>query len=185
MTRIKIWCGGWVIRDGVYPDFATGDALTTAFEFSFVEGFRILDEPAAMAVSALNDPDADFCITGRVAWVSSELNVVDTGRVRIHRRLPSRGGESPLRVGNFVQGRIAVGLSPWIDEPFLLDVPPKLSPIYQTRVDGIWRRRGEPRSKARPSRIHPEPGSLTKLNFVSSELVDGIDALLLELAILT
>jgi len=184
-SAISVWCGGWVIQDGVYPDFSSGQMITTAFEFGFVQGFQDASDSSQLSLRALSDSHGEFQVTGRVTWANAEIVVVDTGLLRLHMRRFS-AEDPPLRLDSVVEGKVRLGLSPWIRESFFLAVPATLRISHECRVDRIWKRSGKLRPGIAPeiSRLEAQNRPLTEMRTVSTELVEGRDALLLELTVL-
>jgi hypothetical protein len=119
----------WIIQDGNYGDFETGQDAEFALEF-FTQS--VLPSQAKVR-SATGRGAAKYEINGEVVYLDAELLVLDFG-IRAFQQAKPRAG---LRVGTFVAAEIYLGIDPFCYFERLYKLPGMPPLIYSWIINSI------------------------------------------------
>ncbi len=156
----SIGLSSWIIQDGNYGDFATGDRVEAAIEF-YLEKAAELAEPAAP--SAEHADGGEYEVVGRVVLVEADVWVVDIGISIFEERRPPQGAVA----GDTIVGRASLGIDPFFYFERLSERPSMPPLIYTWQINRILRQTApfielRPRHFARdPAKLGWEPVSQT------------------------
>ena len=124
----------WVIQDGNYPDFVTGQRAEFALEFASRSGLRRLDGTHEAKVRWIED--CDYEVTARVVHDRPNAQVLDFGILACH-FIGIEDPEHRPQVGSWVTGVLHVAVDPffYVDTLAKEDGFPAL--IYAWTVDEV------------------------------------------------
>jgi hypothetical protein len=129
MSTWNIGMDSWIIQDGNYPDFATGDECRFALEFSP----KRLSRSVSKQVRAEHLAGGRHTFVGDVVFISDEAWVIDFG-LRAYTE-----GHAPrsIELGMRVEGELYLGLDPFTYKDALCHLRgmPPLS--HGFRIEGI------------------------------------------------
>ncbi len=128
---LRLGLDAWIVQDGNYGDFETGDKAAFAVEFHAPE-LRAPHPNADPAVGATWKRDSTYGITGRVLHVTPRWWVLDIG-LPIYNEHPLEG----LRIGDRVVGEAYLGVDHFAYFERLAlesDAPPL---IHDWRIEAI------------------------------------------------
>jgi hypothetical protein len=131
VTTINVGLSSWIIEDGNYSDFASGQETKFALEFYGPELRRSeRSDPPSLSV-----PDeAEYSAHGHVEYVSEGVWVCNFGVLAYREETPPEWA----REGVHAEGNIYLGVDPFFYFEGLHKLPgmPKLT--YQVRIRRIW-----------------------------------------------
>jgi len=127
----------WVIRDGNYPDFVTGQSAEFALEFASRGGLRRVDGTHEARVRWVGD--SDYEVTAQVVHDKPNAQVLDFGILACH-FIGIEDPEHRPQVGAWVTGVVNVAVDPffYVDELAKEDGFPAL--IYAWTVQEVLQR---------------------------------------------
>ncbi len=132
MERWSLSLDAWIVQDGNYPDFESGQGAEFAVEFFFAEAPELTDNvpPTIRHVDGTS-----YEITGRVLAIDERAWALDCG-IGIYQEGQPPGG---LDAGDCVRGIANLGVDPcfYFERLHALPVMPPL--IYTWRIDAISR----------------------------------------------
>ena len=149
MQSLNIGLSSWIIQDGNYEDFSVGDTRQFALDFYSKKRLRKIRD-ASLRMSNATAETYDIC--AQVKFVDGDVWVLDCG-VQVFREEhpPAR-----VSVGEYVEGRISVGIDPFFYKENLHRLPgmPKIAYCVEVgaisiettprvRVFGVTQRRGK------------------------------------------
>ncbi|MFA6575204.1 MAG: hypothetical protein WCS84_07260, partial [Nocardioides sp.] len=105
MDTWMIGIDSWVIQDGNYPDFVTGQRADFALEFASRSGLRRLDGPQGAAVRWVED--SDYEVTAQIVHDEPNAQVLDFGLLVYH-FIGIEDPEHQAQVGAWVTGVVNV-----------------------------------------------------------------------------
>lgn len=120
----------WVIQDGNYPDFVTGERRTFALEF-FDKGLR--DSPPGVH-SAVGSGDGFYEIAAEVAYSAKDVVLLDFGLLAY-----SDSNEPAATPGSWRSGNVLLEVDHYSYVEFHAKrqgIPPA---VYAWTITGIWR----------------------------------------------
>jgi len=106
MESLNIGLDSWIIQDGNYPDFATGQKTQFALEFS----------PHSVEASESKSPSAThlkasrYQVCAQVAYVADRVWVLDMGFLAYQHIQPPEYA----RKGRWVEGEVYIGIDPFV-----------------------------------------------------------------------
>jgi hypothetical protein len=106
MDEWLIHLSGWIIQDGNYPDFTSGQRAEFAVEYWWADGPR--DTTATKSQARLLD-GAKYSVNARVICMQDEVAVVDIGLLVFHEEASPHRAE----VGAVLEGQLALGVDPY------------------------------------------------------------------------
>ena len=132
---LVMWCllilglASWIIQDGNYPDFSTGDQRRFALEFST----EILSPSGSKEPYVEHVSGARYAFAAKVVFVNDEVWVIDFG-------LPAyTEAQAPefVRQGMCVEGKLYLGVDPFFYMESLRDSPGMPSLFLDFRIERI------------------------------------------------
>lgn len=127
--ELEIGLSSWIIQDGNYPDFTTGQHVEFALEF-YSQTFRKSD---VRSKSSKNLGSAKYEIVGEVIYLTPEVWVLDFGICAFQESKPPEG----ISVGSFVAAEIYLGIDPFFYFERLDRLPKIPALIYSWKINGI------------------------------------------------
>jgi hypothetical protein len=127
----EIGLDAWIIQDGNYGDFATGQVVEFALEF-YSKDYR-QTEPRAKSCAKLGA--AKYSVVGEVIYLNDEAWILDFGMCAFQESKP------PIQasVGGFIAAEIYLGIDPFFYFE-RLHTSPKIPPLICTwKINSIWR----------------------------------------------
>lgn len=100
----------WIVQDGNYPDFITGQRTDFAVEFASRGGLQVLDGAHEVSVKWLHG--SNYEVTAQIVHDKPNAQVLDFGILAYH----FIGIEDPMhepRTGAWVTGRVNLGVDPF------------------------------------------------------------------------
>jgi hypothetical protein len=130
----------WIIQDGNYPDFVTGQRTDFALEFASRGGLRRLDEAQAMGVRWI--AGSQYEVTAQVVHDEPNAQVLDFGILAYH-FIGIEDPEHQSHVGAWVTGEINLSVDPffYFEELAREEGFPAL--IYAWTVQEVLQKTGE------------------------------------------
>lgn len=130
----------WVVQDGNYPDFVTGQRTDFALEFASRGGLKMLDEAQEVSVRWIEG--SHYEVTAQIVHDKPNAQVLDFGILAYH----FIGVEDPThqpQIGAWVTGEINLSVDPffYFDQLALEEGFPAL--IYTWTVQEILQKVGE------------------------------------------
>lgn len=130
----------WVVQDGNYPDFVTGQRTDFALEFASRGGLKMLDEAQEVSVRWIEG--SHYEVTAQIVHDKPNAQVLDFGILAYH----FIGIEDPThqpQIGAWVTGEINLSVDPffYFDQLALEEGFPAL--IYTWTVQEILQKVGE------------------------------------------
>jgi hypothetical protein len=125
----EIGLSSWIIQDGNYPDFTTGQHAEFALEF-YSQTYQKSD---VRSKSSKSLGAAKYEIIGEVIYLTPEVWVLDFGICAFREFKPPEG----ISVGNFVAAEIYVGIDPFFYFERLYKLPKIPALIYSWRINSI------------------------------------------------
>jgi len=106
METLAIGMSAWIIQDGNYGDFRTGQRASFALEFGMREPLVVVDatQPSMRSVG-----DSDYEAIGKVVYADDEWWVLDIGILIFREMRPQPNAV----VGAWLAGKINIGLDPF------------------------------------------------------------------------
>lgn len=155
----------WVVQDGNYPDFVTGQRTEFAVEFASRGGLTLLDGPQEVSVRWIGG--SHYEVTAQVVHDKPNAQVLDFGILAYH----FVGIEDPkhqTRIGAWVTGEINLGVDPffYFDQLAHEEGFPDL--IYTWTVQEILQKVGEESPHIGGDHVHAD----TSQDFVRIEKTD-------------
>lgn len=127
----------WIILDGNYPDFYTGQRTDFAVEFASRDGLTRLDgapEPRVRWIA-----DSRYKVTAQVVYDEPNAQVIDFGALAYH-FIGIEDPEHRSQVGSWVTGEINLGVDPFFYFDELADVEGFPALIYSWTVQKVLQR---------------------------------------------
>lgn len=131
-TRWSIGLAAWVIQDGNYDNFRTGQRAEFAVEFYAPNG---VEDAAGEALGVTPIRDHLYEVTGRVGHCDDGGWVLDFGIVAFHEGTPPAG----IRPGAIVRAQLALSVDPFFYFENHASDPAWPDMIYTWDVREIWR----------------------------------------------
>ena len=130
----------WIIQDGNYPDFVTGQRTDYALEFASRGGLRRLDEAQEVGVHWI--AGSHYEVTAQIVHDEPNAQVLDFGILAYH-YIGIEDPEHQSQVGAWVTGEINLSADPffYFEELASEDGFPAL--IYAWTVQEVLQRTGE------------------------------------------
>jgi hypothetical protein len=100
----------WVIQDGNYPDFVTGQRADFALEFASRRGLTVVDEAPGPRVEWI--ADSRYEVTAQIVHDEPNALVLDFG-LRAYRFIGIEDPEHRSQVGAWVTGEINLAVDPF------------------------------------------------------------------------
>jgi hypothetical protein len=125
----EVGLSSWIIQDGNYGDFGTGQCADFALEF-FSQSF---DRADIKTKSARSLGFAKYDVTAKVIYLTPEVWVLDFGLRAFRDSKPPAG----ITVGSFVTAEIYLGIDPFFYFEGLHALPGMPPLIYSWKVDSI------------------------------------------------
>ncbi len=129
---LAIGLSSWIVQDGNYGDFKTGDRAAFALEFYAERPFEVVDAAHA-ARSMRHEGAARYEVTGEVIHSSDEWWVIDAG-ILLFREEPLP--EKAVR-GAWLTGHVYVGVDPFFYFERLAHQEGAPALIYDWVIDAI------------------------------------------------
>ena len=127
----EIGLSSWIIQDGNYGDFETGQHAEFALEF-YPQSYSKTD---VRSKSSRSLGAAKYEIVGEVLYASPEAWVLDFGICAFRESEPPEG----ISVGDFVASEIHLGIDPFFYVARLHSLPSMPALIYSWRIELIRR----------------------------------------------
>jgi hypothetical protein len=127
---VNTWTLGldsWIIQDGNYGEFSTGQVAELAVEYWAEDGLRQSDTPTAHRSEALID--ATYDIDADVVFNNDRVTVIDLGLSAYRENHGT--GEGSFPTGTTVHGQVSLGVDPFFYFERLSKVP-ELPPLIYT-----------------------------------------------------
>jgi hypothetical protein len=125
----EVGLSSWIILDGNYDNFATGQVAEFALEF-YSQTYRQSDV-RAKSVKSLGA--AKYEIIGEVIYLTEEVWVLDFGICAFQESKPPEG----IGVGSFIAAEIYLGIDPFFYFERLYSLPNMPALIYSWKIDSI------------------------------------------------
>jgi hypothetical protein len=151
----------WIVQDGNYPDFVTGQRTEFALEFASRGGLRLLDKEQEVSVRWIEG--SHYEVTAQIVHDKPNAQVLDFGILAYH----FIGIEDPRhqpRIGAWVTGEINLSVDPffYFDQLALEEGCPAL--IYTWTVQEILQKVGEESPHIRADHVHVDkPGDFVRI----------------------
>jgi len=132
----EIYLSSWIVQDGNYGDFSTGQHAEFALEL-FSDDIRLTECKEKSVI--LKEDSAKgldlpiYEINGEIIYMNKEVWVVDFGLCAFQESTPPEG----LSRGNFVRGGVSLGVDPFFYFERLHAVPSMPPLIYSWRINSI------------------------------------------------
>lgn len=125
----EVGLSAWIIQDGNYDNFASGQVAEFALEF-YSQNYRQSDvhSKSAKCLGA-----AKYEITGEVVYLTDEVCVLDFGICAFQESKPPEG----ISVRCFVTAEIYLGIDPFFYVERLYTLPEIPALIYSWKIDSI------------------------------------------------
>lgn len=130
MESLSIGLDAWIIQDGNYSDFSVGQTTEFALEFYSEDGLSV-SEPATPELSW--EGDSIYNAIGKVVHSESDWWVADFGILMFREESPPE----EARLGNWLRGRISVGVDPFFYFERLGQLRGAPALIYDWTIDRI------------------------------------------------
>ncbi len=155
----------WIVQDGNYPDFLTGQRTQFALEFASRGGLKLLDGPQEVSVRWIDG--SHYEVTAQIVHDKPNAQVLDFGILAYH----FIGIEDPThqpRIGAWVTGDINLSVDPffYVDQLAHEEGFPAL--IYTWTVQEILQKVGEESPQIGADHVHAD----TSRDFVRIEKTD-------------
>ena len=125
----EVGLSSWIILDGNYDDFETGQCAEFALEF-YSQAFRKID---VKVKSSKRLGAAEYEIIGEVIYLTPEVWVLDFGICAFQESKPPAG----TQVGSFVTAKIHLGIDPFFYFEYLHSLPNMPSLMYSWNINSI------------------------------------------------
>jgi hypothetical protein len=125
----EIGLSSWIIQDGNYPDFTTGQHAEFALEF-YSQTYQKSD---MRSKSSKNLGAAKYEIIGEVVYLTPELWVLDFGICAFQESKPAEG----ISVGSFVAAEIYLSIDPFFYFERLYTLPKMPALIYSWKINSV------------------------------------------------
>jgi hypothetical protein len=129
MPLWEVGLSSWIIQDGNYGNFKTGQRAEFALEF-FAEAYSKTEVRIKMAKCLA---DAKYEIIGKVVYLTSKVWVLDFGICAFQESKPPEG----LAVGDHVSATIHLGIDPFFYFEYLYSLPNMPALIYSWSITSI------------------------------------------------
>jgi hypothetical protein len=150
----------WIIQDGNYPDFATGQRTEFALEFASRDGLRRLDEAQEVDVHWI--AGSHYEVTAQIVHDEPNAQVLDFGILAYH-FIGIEDPEHQSHVGAWVTGEINLSVDPffYFEELAREDGFPAL--IYAWTVQEVLQKTGATTPQDSADRVAADktPGFVT------------------------
>lgn len=131
MDKISIIVDSWIVQDGNYGDFASGDSAR--FALAFLGNTLRPGASANMLARHLGKGMYEVC--AQVLFVNSEVWVIDFGLCAFWEATPPEFAKP----GTWVEGVISVGIDPYFYMEYLHEVTGMPDLFYNWHVASIMR----------------------------------------------
>jgi hypothetical protein len=133
MADVVVALDSWIIQDGNYGDFARDMNDAFALEFLASESLQQFEPGAAPTASLTRVKDACYEVSGEVVHVADDWWVINVGI------LAFQDGKPPayVRQGNWLHGRIQIGIDPFLYFERLAIQPGAPALIYDWKIEKI------------------------------------------------
>jgi len=128
-TEWEIGLSSWIIQDGNYDDFETGQIAEFALEF-YSENYQQI-KPGTKSCTKLGA--AKYAIIGEVIFRNDEVWVLDFGVCAFQESKPPQG----VSVGGVVAAEIYLGIDPFFYFERLYRMPKIPALIYTWKINSI------------------------------------------------
>ncbi|MCI0744715.1 MAG: hypothetical protein L0Y58_04840 [Verrucomicrobia subdivision 3 bacterium] len=125
----EIGLSSWIIQDGNYGDFETGQNAEFALEF-YSQNFR---KTHLRSKSCKKLGAAKYAIVGEIIYLTDEVWVLDFGICAFQESKPPEG----IRVGDFIAAEIYLGIDPFFYFERLYTLPKIPALIYSWKINSI------------------------------------------------
>jgi len=125
----EVGLSSWIIQDGNYDNFETGQVAEFALEF-YSQTYRERD---ARLKSSKSLGAAKYEIIGEVIYLTDEVWVLDFGICAFQESKPPKG----INVGSFVTAEIYLGIDPFFYFERLYTLPKIPALIYSWKISSI------------------------------------------------
>jgi len=125
----EIGLSSWIIQDGNYGDFATGQIAEFALEF-YSEDYRQTELRTKLCTKL---GAAKYAIIGEVTYLNDEVWVLDFG-IRAFQEAKAPEG---VRLGGFLAAEIYLGIDPFFYFERLFKLPKIPALIYTWKINSI------------------------------------------------
>lgn len=135
--RAMHWSFGlsaWIVQDGNYPDLSRGERIELAIEFAFSEAPAVVPQTK---VEARHVNDSTYDVVARVVAILADAWVIDIGVLVFQDRRPP----ADLKPGDFIAGRVWLGVDPFFYFEKLAQDPAMPALIYAWQVATIQMQR--------------------------------------------
>lgn len=131
MQRVAVGVDSWIIQDGNYGDFATGDSQKFALEF----GGKGLAPSAKKGRNAQLLNTSIYRIRAEVVFVHPKVWVIDFGVRAFWESEPPSFAEA----GSWIEGDVFVGIDPFFYTEYLRKLPDMPNLYYEWKIMAISR----------------------------------------------
>ena len=125
----KIGLSSWIIQDGNYANFETGQVAEFALDFH-AQAHR---ESSARLKSLKSLGDAKYEIVGEVIYLTDEVWILDFGICAFQESKPPEG----INVGSFIASEIRLGIDPFFYIERLCTLPKIPALVYSWKISTI------------------------------------------------
>jgi hypothetical protein len=130
---LTIALDSWIIQDGNYGEFQTGDVTTFAVEFWTQDHALALAAPAPAGPSIQHVTDATYRIHAPIVYLAPRWWVIDIGIPVFQEQVPPAG----TALGQWVQGEINLGIDPFFYFERLAQARESPPLIFEWTIDAI------------------------------------------------
>jgi hypothetical protein len=128
-TEWEIGLAAWIIQDGNYDNFETGQTAEFALEF-YSPNYK-KSESHSKSCNRLGG--AEYSIVGEVIYLRTDMWVLDFGLCAFQDSEPPEG----IRVGDFIAAEISLGVDPYFYFETLYALPGIPPLIYSWKINAI------------------------------------------------
>jgi hypothetical protein len=132
VTEFVIGLASWVLQDGNYSNFTTGETRRFALEMGSIENLQSAQSVGSFRIDG-PDNDGRYDVVGQIVH---EGTVVDFGEVRATTPYQMDHIKRP-RVGAWLEGRICLGVDPFFYFEEMVRQDGMVPAIYAWRIDKI------------------------------------------------
>jgi hypothetical protein len=123
----------WIIQDGNYGDFARNTNSAFALEFYALSPLEMFESKPKPVPAFVRIGDADYKVVGQVIHVADGWWVMDVGVLVFQETEPP----STVRQGDWLRGRISIGIDPFFYFERLAHQPGAPALVYDWKVERI------------------------------------------------